>query len=368
MKILYTNFHPGNGGGHTTYLTYLFRNLLISKVSVFIAAPKSSKLNQDLNQNYPERVFNIDFPSKLKEISSIVRNTKLLAKIISKCDIDIVHVNGNPDHKIVLLCKFFYRFNFLIVRTKHNSLPVKQNFFAKKLFVKYTDHLIVVSNYQYKQITDISLANKTSVIHNGVDLTHYKPMQKSSKLIKQFRISEGDLVLVSVAGTALHKGWYLLVEAVSRLDQSYIDKIKIIIAGNYPSEQVVEKYVNQLNLQNNVIFTGFINDVRNLISIADIGFVLSTGVETISFACREMMAMGVPVLVSDYTGLSENIINGRDGWVVNNNSIKEIEIFIKDVVNIDQAKFSGFAYQKAQNEFGLEKFLDKTINIYYSLV
>ena len=26
MKILYTNFHPGNGGGHTTYLTYLFRN------------------------------------------------------------------------------------------------------------------------------------------------------------------------------------------------------------------------------------------------------------------------------------------------------------------------------------------------------
>ena len=43
---------------------------------------------------------------------------------------------------------------------------------------------------------------------------------------------------------------------------------------------------------------------------------LSSRLETISFACREMMAMGLPVVVSDVGGLPENVEDGVDGWVV----------------------------------------------------
>jgi L-malate glycosyltransferase len=370
MNILFTNFHPGNGGGHTTYLDYLFNgisNRSKSEFNLYIGVPKSSKLNYDLRKNYPTRVFDIDFPGKPKDLVKIIKNINTLAKIIKKYNIDIIHTNGTPDHKIAMICKWLYRFKYKIIRTKHDSSNLKRHWFAKQLYKKYTDHLIVVSNYQNQQLVDPIVVSKTSVIHNGVDLNYYCPKEKSKSLIKDYQILKDNIVFVSVAGTALHKGWPLLVKALSRLNQLQIDKIKIIVAGNLPSESIFNDYVKKYNLEDNVIFTGFISDVRDLISIADIGFVLSSRVETISFACREMMAMGIPVLVSDYAGLPENIINGEDGWVVKKNSIDEIEFFLNSLSSVDKSKFSNLAYQKAKNEFGLQIFLDKTIDIYYSL-
>ena len=369
MNILYTNFHPGKGGGHTTYLTYLFNN--ISKLhsyslNIFIAVPKNSKLSQDLKKKFSPRVLDVDFPGKPKNFFYIVKNIKIFANLIKQNQIDVVHTNGTPDHKIVMISKWFYKFDYKIVRTKHNSSLIKQNWFTKNLYDKYTDHLIVVSNYQYKKLLNRKLQRKTTVIINGVDLQYYQPREKSNELINNFGISKSDLVLVSIAGTYVHKGWQLLVEAVSKLDKESSDKIKIIIAGNYPAQDLIEKYVNQLNMQKNVIFTGFVDDIRSIVSIADFGFVLSTNIETISFACREMMAMGKPVLVSDFAGLPENIIHKIDGWIVKRNSSKAIEAFINSLPNINLVNLSQCAYQKAQNEFGLEQFIDKTLSIYYS--
>ena len=369
MNVLYTNFHPGTGGGHTTYLKYLFNGISNQEkdLTVFIAAPKSSKLNYDLRKRFKSQVFDIDFPGKPKNLIKILINVRLLAKIIKQKKIDLVHTNGTPDHKLVMICKWLFRFEYKVIRTKHDSSIIKNHWFAKKLYQKYTDHLIVVSNYQNEQIIDPSLSVKTSVIHNGVDINYYQPMKRSNKLLKNYQIDKDDKVFVSVAGTSLHKGWPLLLEAMSRLKPNQIKKLKIIIAGNMPSEQIIEDYVKKNNLENNVIFPGFVDDVRDLISIADFGFVLSTRVETISFACREMMAMGIPVLVSDFAGLPENINHGKDGWIVKNNSVEDIQVFLAILNSIEQKKFSELAYKKAKNEFGIETFITKTLNIYNNL-
>jgi len=364
MNILYTNFHPGNGGGHTTYLTYLFNGVLSQGINAFIAVPKVSKLNKDLKQNHPNKVFDLDFPGKPKEILNIIKNIKKLKHIITKKQIDIVHVNGTPDHKVVLLCKWFYKLNFRIVRTKHDSFKIKQNWFANKLYGKYTDQMIVVSNFQYSHIITSDLQEKTSVIHNGIDLDYFQPREKSKALIKQLNIQDKDIVFVSVAGTALHKGWQFLVEATSRLDDELRNRVKIVLVGNSPTNEIVEQYINQLNMEDNVIFTGFMDDVREAVSIADIGFVLSIGVETISFACREMMAMGKPVLVSDYAGLSENINNNQDGWIVEQKSSSQIQKFLQKIEELDLSKLSNSANKKARQNFGLYKFINKTIQVY----
>jgi len=183
-------------------------------------------------------------------------------------------------------------------------------------------------------------------------------------MMRQFNIQDTDIVFVSVAGTALHKGWQFLVEAASNLDDELRSRIKIVIVGNSPKDEVVEKYINQLDMQDNVIFTGFMDDIREAVSIADIGFVLSIGVETISFACREMMAMGRPVLVSDYAGLSENIDNNQDGWVVVQKSVSQIQKFLQKIKRLDLIEFSNSANKKSKQEFGLKHFINKTIEIY----
>ena len=89
----------------------------------------------------------------------------------------------------------------------------------------------------------------------------------------------------------------------------------VLIAGEPPDEDPL-RYVESLGMQDRVIFVGLLDDVRPFLAALDLGFVLSSRVETISFACREMMAMGLPVVVTDVAGLPENVEDGVDGWIV----------------------------------------------------
>jgi L-malate glycosyltransferase len=366
INILFTNFHPDNGGGHRTYLNYLFNCISDNdNINVFIASPEFSRLNLDLRTNFKSQVFNVDFPGKLKNIIQIFENIKILAKIIKQNNINIVHTNGNPDHKIVMLCKWIYKFDFKIVRTKHDTFPIKKKFFSKILFSKFTDHLILVSHYQHKQLDDVALLNKTTIIHNGVDLNFYKPQKKSKDVINDFNIYEADIVFVSVAGTNLNKGWPLLLEALSRLDRNYINRFKVIMAGKTPPQKDIDLYVKKFNLEGQVIFPGLVDDIRQIVSVADFGFVLSQK-EALSYACREMMAMGVPVLITSNTGLTENVTDGKDGWIVNS-SIDEIESFLKSLSLINKEEFSESAYKKAHNEFDLSSWVNKTMSVYNNL-
>jgi len=368
MNILYTNFHPGNGGGHTTYLTYIFDGMCIfDDLNTYIAVPKTSKLNKDLKQKYPEKVFDIDFPGKPKEIINIIKNVRVLSRRVRENNIDIIHVNGTPDHKVVMLCKWVYRFDFKIVRTKHDITPIKKKWIARKIYGKYTDRLIVVSKRQYDDIDNNSVLKKTHIIKNGVDVNRFSPRIKSKIIISDFDIREDDLVFVSIAGTILRKGWQYLIRAISLLEESDRKKIKILIAGHRPPKEVLKKYIVEVNMQNNVIFTGMLSDVRELVSVADVGFVLSKEIETISFACREMMAMGKPMIVSDSGGLSENIDEGVNGWVTAAGDINSIYNAINKALNSDLNAMSVEANLKAINEFTLDDFINKTKDIYFDI-
>lgn len=366
MNILFTNFHPGNGGGHRTYLNYLFNYISdLDNINIYIAVPKLSKLNLDIKSKYSSQVFDVDFPGKPKNFLQIFKNVIILSKLIKQNKIEIVHTNGTPDHKVVMLCKWIYRFDFKIIRTKHDANPLKDNYFSKILYKKFTDHLILVSNFQKKQIKDLYILNKASVIHHGVDLSYFSPQKKSKKILEDYGIFETNIVFVSTAGTNLNKGWPLLIEALSRLDQNCIDKFKIIIAGKIPPQKHIDLFIKKFSLEDQVIFPGLVDDTRQILSVADFGFVLSKK-EALSYACREMMAMGVPVLITSYTGLSENIKNGKNGWIVNS-SIDEIESFLKSLNSINKKEFSELAHQTAKNEFDLSSWAQKTINVYYNL-
>jgi glycosyltransferase involved in cell wall biosynthesis len=334
-------------------------------IEVFLACPKSSRLYKIASKTNETNLFPIDFPSKIKEFNGILKNTKMLAKLIKKHKFDILHVNGTPDHKMAMYCKIFYGLDYKIIRTKHESKDIKNNLLAMTQYKKFMDKMIVVSNFQLKTIKKRFILDKTTVIHNGIDLEYFKPKIKNQNFLNNFNIKNEKIVFVSVAGTALHKGWHYLVNAISTLDENQKNKIKIILAGNYPKEDVVKKYIEDKNMQDNVIFTGLIDDVRDIISIGDVGFVLSSA-ETISFACREMMAMGKPVIVSNCTGLPENIDNNINGWIIDVKDKYSLKNTIEQIINNDIRLdfFSKEALIKAKKEFGMDNFINKTYIAY----
>jgi L-malate glycosyltransferase len=365
MKILYTNFHEYNGGGHDTYIAVLCKNLT-STQNIFVAAPATSDLLKKVAAINTVKTFPFNFQFRITNFFSLCKKILELKRFLAKEQFDIIHVNGSKDHTLVILATAFLPKKPKIIFTKHNSLPIKLG--AKIRYCCFTDHIIVVSENTKQAF--LSIKTPITVIRNGIDINFFKPHDPTLilQLRKKYGLNPGDIVFGSVAGTAVYKGWPLLLEAIIKLSPALAEKIKVIIAGSMPSSEERENYINKLHLKDKVILTGLLADVREVIAVMDIGFVLSYAIETISFACREMMAMGKPVIVSDYSGLSENITESVDGYIIKNKDVDSIKNCIEEIMKHPQNLFvmGENARKKAIESFSDAKFVAATLVVYES--
>ena len=368
MKVLYTNFHTGDGGGHTTYLRWLAFGLR-ERHEIHIAAPPGSRLNEEARRSAVFPLLDQPFPKVLNNPATRAAPLRQLAAYLREQRFDLVHVNGSADHRLVLAALPDRRPR--IVLTKHNSKPMTGLGHAWR--ARQTDAVIAVCEYTRRQLTRTAYRRcLLATVYNGVDLDRYRPWPADEAGAARAHWG-GDrrdvLVLGSNAGTADYKGWMDLAEALQRLEPHERQRLRVLVAGVPPKAPVRERIAG-MGLAETVVFPGLLSDVRPLVAAFDAGFVLSWDVETISFACREMMAMGKPVLVSDYAGLPENVRPGEDGWVVPVRDREAIAVQVRRLLaERDRLPSMGRAARvHAEAEFGLAAFIDRTEAVYRQLV
>ncbi len=366
MKILYTNFHDGDGGGHTTYLIALARGLR-ERYEVHLALPPSSRAYREAQALNGVHVHAQPFPNGLKHMTARRAALKQLRALMQSERFDIVHVNGSADHRLVLSALHGLTPRPKLVWTKHNSKPVGG--LGHWWRARRTDLAIAVSDATRRELLATPYARcAPTTVRNGIDITHFAPASADIHDAERTRwlgdiahTTERPLLLGSNAGTADYKGWMDLVEAMATLPAALRTQIHVLLCGKPPSDAQRAR-IEALGLTSHVHFTGMLSDVRPAIAAIDAGFVLSYAVETISFACREMMAMGKPVLVSDYAGLPENIAPGVDGWVVKTRDIAAIAqtllIMLADPGALTVMGHHARAH--AERDFGLDRFIAST--------
>jgi glycosyltransferase involved in cell wall biosynthesis len=360
MKILLTNFHDGDGGGHTTYLMALARGLR-DRHEIHIAAPSSSRLYREAATVEGVRAVAQPFPNGLGKLAAASQARRQLRAFLRQHAFDIVHVNGSADHRLVLAAQRGAGKKPKIVLTKHNSKPITG--IGHRWRARRTDLVIAVSDYTRRMLEASAYAGcRISTVCNGVDIAHFRPWPVEAAAAERFRHADGaTLLLGSNAGTADHKGWIDLIEAIAMLDDDAKRRVRVLLCGK-PLSSAQQARLEALGLRDTVRHAGMLGDVRPMIAAIDVGFVLSYATETISFACREMMAMGKPVLVSDYAGLPENIEPGVDSWCV---PVRDRAAIVQAVSTMlaDPAQFAWMgerARARAERDFGLDLFVSRT--------
>lgn len=93
MKILYTNFHAGNGGGHVTYIINLCR-ALAAEHQITVAAPASSRLYRYAKAIPGVTVADMRYTTRP---SSWFKDRARLRRLIKDGGFDIIHANGSAD-------------------------------------------------------------------------------------------------------------------------------------------------------------------------------------------------------------------------------------------------------------------------------
>lgn len=93
--------------------------------------------------------------------------------------------------------------------------------------------------------------------------------------------------------------------------------------------------VKELGLRNNVVFTGFRQDIPRIMKEIDI-FVHSSLKEPFGMAIVEAMAAGKPIIASGVSGPLEIVINGVTGLLVKPGDVNGLAMAIEELLDEEQ--------------------------------
>jgi len=120
-------------------------------------------------------------------------------------------------------------------------------------------------------------------------------------------------------------------------------------------------------LFSNLIFSGFRNDVRSLLSAIDV-LVLPSFAEGFPMITLEAMAMLKPIIATNIDGITEQITDGKNGILIPPKDPNALARAIIRLMNDQKlAKNMGMEARRVEEEFSVEKMIVETEKIYQSL-
>jgi glycosyltransferase involved in cell wall biosynthesis len=364
MKVLITNMHKFNGGGHVTYIKSLLAGLPAS-YDITVATPATSRLYRQAGEIAGIRVIGQPFTSRVRRMLPELFG---LRRLLKREQFDVVHVNGASDHRHVMLASLGLVHRPAIIWTKHNTKSA--NSFGNRLRAWMgTSACIAVCEAVARILRQSPYAGRPiETVRLGLGLRRFPALAEGERDAARAAYCGEDhaglLVLGSVAGTDYEKGWLDLVAAVARLEPALRDRVRIIVAGDPPPERHVA-LVRELGMLDHVLLPGLLPDIRPVLAASDVGFVLSYE-EAASYACLESMAMGLPSLVTDVGGLPENVRDGRDGWVVPAGDIQHIEALVRRLLagEFDLRQLGESARRRVASHFSTARLCRETETVY----
>ncbi len=125
---------------------------------------------------------------------------------------------------------------------------------------------------------------------------------------------EKEKRIVTVGRLIPIKNPRLLIDVFSIVDKYYPD-YSLDFYGDGELKNNMQNRIDELGLQDKVILHGNVNDVPNHISFAEI-FVLSSDMEGMPNALMEAMALGIPCVATDVSGVRDIITDGENGYII----------------------------------------------------
>jgi colanic acid/amylovoran biosynthesis glycosyltransferase len=234
-----------------------------------------------------------------------------------------------------------------------NVYPIKNPDCYKNLW-KHVDKVHSISRYLLDKARTMGLSEKTAfaIITPAVQLDSL-PLSKAQPSLEKIKI-------VTIARLTWIKGLDVAIAAVGKLKEKGIKFTYYIIGEG--DKNYTERYmfmVHELGLQEEVIFCGKLSHQETLEHLSAATVYLQPSLnEGFCNAVLEAQALGKLTIASNVGGLPENIVNGKTGWLYDNNSSDELANTIEMVLNLtkEQKKtISQNAQKRVREQFTIEK-------------
>lgn len=257
---------------------------------------------------------------------------------------------------IVLVASLFSK-RRIVVCDRNNPMKEhsKKYFYLSNIIYMRANRLVVQTN-QIKSYYLKKIQARTTVIENPIDTANLQAQIE--------KIPEREKTIISVGRLEPQKDFKTLIRAFSRISAQYKDwRVKIFGCGDMYDE--LQKYINNLNLQEQVLLCGrttrpYYEMMRGSI------FVLSSYYEGFPNVLCEAMYAGDLCISSDcVSGPRELIDNGENGWLFQIEDDKKLaELLESCILNEQNMTEIRDNAQKTVKRL----FLNNNIEVWYKMI
>jgi len=233
------------------------------------------------------------------------------------------------EDKVDIICSHDYRSHLIVFRARKGTkakwvafsrgwtkddLKVRIYHSLDKIFVRFADHVVAVSEAQKKKLERLMVpSGKITVAYNSIEPDRLATVERID-LRGRFNFPAESLVAIAGGRFSNEKGQETLVRAADEALKED-DRLRFVLFGDGPDLEKIRSMINRLGISDKMICPGFERSLLGCLKGADILInpSLSEGLPNIVL---EGMALKVPVIATSVGGVPELITSGIDGVLV----------------------------------------------------
>jgi glycosyltransferase involved in cell wall biosynthesis len=248
-------------------------------------------------------------------------------------------------------------------------------FLLERLTGRFTDAYISVSKMLSEKYVEKGIGKKENyyTVYSGMKLDKFYEVREKVDYREKRRelgINSGQFVIGNVARLETRKGHQFLLDAFKKVTLERKDyPLKLLIIGEGEDREKLENYIKKLNLEDKVIFTGYREDVEELMALMDI-FVLTSLREGLPRVLVQAAAVGMPSVAFNVDGVSEIIKDNQNGFLIRPRDVEQLAnrmvryIDNKELVSLHSQRGREFI----KGKWSIEDMVDKIDKIYQDLI
>ncbi|WP_421875688.1 glycosyltransferase family 4 protein [Marinoscillum sp.] len=356
MNLLFTT-HQGELAGSTLSIYYLAKGLAGKGHQVHVACRQGCLLWQKLQGRKNLSLHHLDIRSYLD-----LRVCTELMRIVRDHGIQLINAQGGKDRNLSILAKWLFRLNVKLVFTRRQR-PRDEPWIKRWFHTAGTDRMVMISHGLKKIFEEKGYtASHLLVIHNGVskEIARKVDPVKVEELRNRLNL-HGKKVIGCVSRK---KSQEQLLEALALLPADYVG----LMVG-IRKDEIDRKYL--VGLHDRVHFIGMVNhdEALHYLKLMAIN-VLPSYLDGFGLALVESMLLEVPVIGSDFGGISDVIRHGNNGYLFQNGNINQLKEQIEELTtNLELRNvFIQNGRQIALQEFSVDRMVEAYEHFFKNLL
>lgn len=318
-KVNIMHLIDAQGGGAVTHVLTLAKNMSAPRMDVYVTFFIPGPV-QKLAQEYGLSVIVMK-----KYIPIDVTLIWRLYRFLRRYNIHIMHTHtinsnfyGRISAKLAGVSVVTTTHSYMIDELsglESTSQSAMLFFQLDKLMSSWSDKFIAVSLGIKKRLIGQGIASdKVEFIPHGINIASTNEYIHISELKGELGIRNSSTVVAIVGRLVPVKNHRMFLRAVGKVLKER-DRVQFLVVGDGILKEELEGLCRELRIQNNVLFTGWRNDMDAIYKILDI-LVLCSATESQGLVLLEAMAHGKPVIATDVDEVGKTVIDGISGILI----------------------------------------------------